>query len=140
SVYDVLLSYDFPIGLLPEGVQRYELDPTTGSFAVYLENDCSYTIEGYQLKFKSKITGTISKDELKNLNGIQVKILFFWLSIVEVAKNGDELELSVGIASANFPIDNFYVCPQCGCGFDCVNKNMGKIGFKNVVSSYLFAN
>ncbi|KAL6214897.1 hypothetical protein ACLB2K_014329 [Fragaria x ananassa] len=33
--------------------------------------------------------------------------------------NGDDLNFSVGIASASFPIDNFYECPQCGCGLNC---------------------
>lgn len=41
---------------------------------------------------------------------------------MEVSRVDDLLEFSVGIASASFGIDNFYECPQCGCGFDCVNK------------------
>ncbi|GAA0140432.1 hypothetical protein LIER_35234 [Lithospermum erythrorhizon] len=141
SVYKVLESFDFPIGLLPEGVTTYQLDNTTGNFIVNLDNDCTFTIQGYQLKYKSKITGTISKDVIKNISGIQVKILFFWLSIVEVVRVDDEIQFSVGIASANFPVDGFYECPQCGCGFDCVNKVKGEIGFKNsVFFSYLFGN
>ena len=42
-----------------------------------------------------------------------------WLNIVEVVNKGNELEFSVGIASADFPMDNFEVCPQCGCGLNC---------------------
>ena len=29
-----------------------------------------------------------------------------------MGKDGDDLYFSVGIASASFPIDNFYECPQ----------------------------
>lgn len=119
TVYDVLQQYDFPVGLLPEGVTSYDLDPSTGDFTVYLNETCSFTIDDYKLRYKSKVTGVISKDKLKNLKGISVKILFFWVNISEVTRDEDELEFSVGIASADFPVDNFYECPQCGCGFDC---------------------
>lgn len=130
SVYDVLQSYGFPAGLLPQSVTGYELDPATGKFSVYLDGSCSFSVSGYDLKYKSTITGTIAQNRITNLSGIQVKILFFWINIIEVTSDGDELELSVGIASANFPVDNFFECPQCGCGFDCVNtgRRSGGIG------------
>ncbi|KAG6384586.1 hypothetical protein SASPL_120971 [Salvia splendens] len=122
SVYEVLQSYGFPAGLLPQGVTSYELDTTTGKFSVSLGGSCSFSISGYDLKYKSTITGTIANNKITDLNGIQVKILFFWINIIEVTSDGDELQLSVGIASANFPVDNFFECPQCGCGFDCVTR------------------
>ncbi|KAL8028028.1 hypothetical protein ABFS82_14G131700 [Erythranthe guttata] len=120
SVYQVLESYDFPQGLLPVGVTSYEVDESSGKFSVKLNKSCSLTIDGYDLKYKTKISGTISKDRIKNLSGIQVKVLLFWVNIIEVTRDDDELDLSVGIASATFPVDNFYESPQCGCGFDCV--------------------
>lgn len=40
---------------------------------------------------------------------------------MEVRRNGENLEFSVGIASAEFPINKFYVCPQGGCGLNCKN-------------------
>ncbi|KAK5811375.1 hypothetical protein PVK06_026704 [Gossypium arboreum] len=124
SPYEVLQGYNFPVGLLPQGVLKYKLDESTGRFHAYLEGSCSFSLEGsYQLKYKSTISGIISNNRLKNLSGISVKILFLWLNIVEVVRDEDELEFSVGIASASFPIDNFYECPQCGCGLDCANSN-----------------
>ncbi|KAL2556647.1 hypothetical protein Fot_01386 [Forsythia ovata] len=139
TVYEVLAEYDFPVGLLPKGVKSYELNSTTGKFKVYLNKTCSFTIAGYNLKYKSEITGTISTDKIKDLKGIQVKVLFFWLNIVEVTRDGDELEFSVGIASADFPLDSFYESPECSCGFDCDNGIVGKSGkfrfnFKPLVS------
>ncbi|KAK6260262.1 Protein of unknown function DUF538 - like 3 [Theobroma cacao] len=122
SAYEVLQGYNFPVGILPKGVVKYDLDESTGQFHAYLDGSCSFSLEGsYQLKYKSKISGYISNNRLRDLSGISVKILFLWLNIVEVTRDGDELEFSVGIASASFPIDNFYECPQCGCGLDCVN-------------------
>lgn len=127
TAYEILQQYDFPIGILPTGVESYELNRNTGKFAVYFGGSCSFTIEGYNLKYNKKITGTISNDRLSNLSGVQVKILLFWLNIVEVTHKGDNLEFSVGIASAGFGIDNFYECPQCGCGFSCVNGNSSNL-------------
>ncbi|XP_073152628.1 uncharacterized protein At5g01610-like [Henckelia pumila] len=134
TVYEVLESYDFPVGLLPKGVTSYELDSSTGDFEVHLEKTCKFTIQGYDLKYSTKVTGTISSKKIKNLKGIQVKILFFWINIVEVTMDGEDLYLSVGIASATFPVDNFEESPQCGCGFDCVNgEKRGKFGFKRLL-------
>ncbi|XP_068660631.1 uncharacterized protein At5g01610-like [Aristolochia californica] len=136
SAYQVLEGYDFPIGLLPQGVLGYELDRDTGRFKAYLNGSCSFSLEGsYQLKYKSTISGYISKDRLRDLSGISVKVLFFWLNIVEVKRIGDDLEFSVGIASANFPIDNFEECPQCGCGLDCVNGHSVLTSGRPFVSS-----
>ncbi|XP_042475895.1 uncharacterized protein LOC122057733 [Macadamia integrifolia] len=119
TVYEVLESYDFPVGLLPKGVSSYDLDTSTGKFSVYLNETCTFTIDSYELKYKSTITGYITTDKLSELKGISVKVLFFWLSIVEVTRSDDELDFSVGIASADFPVANFDESPECGCGFDC---------------------
>ncbi|CAL5357662.1 unnamed protein product [Camellia sinensis] len=121
TAYQVLEQYDFPVGILPIGAKNYELDKSTGKFKAYLDETCTFTIQNYELKYKSTITGVISKGKLKNLKGVSVKILFLWLNIGEVIRDDDELEFSVGIASADFPIESFVESPQCGCGFDCVN-------------------
>ncbi|KAK9281942.1 hypothetical protein L1049_004851 [Liquidambar formosana] len=122
TAYELLEDYNFPAGLLPKGISRYDLDETTGKFHVYLNGTCSFSLEGsYDLKYKSTIGGYIEKNKLTGLTGISVKVLFLWLNIVEVRRSGDEIELSVGIASANFPVDNFVECPQCGCGLNCNN-------------------
>ncbi|KAL3531487.1 hypothetical protein ACH5RR_010809 [Cinchona calisaya] len=121
TVYEVLREYGFPVGLLPKGVTSYELDRSTGKFMVYLNKTCSFTIDGYKLNYKTKVTGVISKQRLKDLSGVQVQVLFLWLNIGEVTLDGDELDFSVGIISAGFPVDNLDESPQCGCGFDCAN-------------------
>lgn len=128
SAYDVLRSYDFPMGLLPEGITGYELDPETGKFAAYMNKTCSFSIHGYKLKYSSTISGYISRDKLTSLKGVSVKILLFYVRIVKVTNTNNNLEFSVGITSASFPIDNFDECPQCGCGFDCNDLEVKSIG------------
>ncbi|KAL1331691.1 hypothetical protein AAHE18_12G204600 [Arachis hypogaea] len=104
TAYDVLQKFNFPIGLLPNGVLSYELDPSTGNFKAYLDGTCTFKIESYDLNYKSTITGVITKNKISNLSGIQVKVLFLWLNIVSVTRVDDELQFSVGIASADFAL------------------------------------
>ncbi|XP_028794910.1 uncharacterized protein At5g01610-like [Neltuma alba] len=120
TAYDMLGRYHFPKGLLPEGVIGYNLDHSTGKFHAYLNGSCSFSLEGsYQLNYESTISGYISRGRLASLEGVKVKVLLFWFNIVEVVRYGDDIEFSVGIASASFPSENFFVCPRCGCGVDC---------------------
>ncbi|CAH2071987.1 unnamed protein product [Thlaspi arvense] len=120
TAYSLLQSYNFPVGILPKGVVAYDLDTSTGKFHAYFNDSCSFSLVGsYQLNYKSTISGYISENKLKNLSGIKVKVLFLWLNIVEVTRNGDEMGFSVGFTSANFAIQEFLESPQCGCGFEC---------------------
>ncbi|KAK4273228.1 hypothetical protein QN277_021670 [Acacia crassicarpa] len=121
SAYQVLQQYDFPVGLLPKGVSGYELDRSTGRFKAFLNGTCSFKITSYNLKYESTITGVISQGSLSDLRGVKVKILFLWINIVSVTRVDGELQFSVGIASADFDVSNFYESPTCGCGFDCVS-------------------
>ncbi|KAH0850872.1 hypothetical protein HID58_095174 [Brassica napus] len=124
TAYSLLQSYNFPVGILPKGVVAYDLDTSTGKFHAYFKDSCSFSLVGsYQLNYKSTISGYISENKLTKLTGIKVKVLFLWLNIVEVIRNGDEMEFSVGITSANFGINEFLASPQCGCGFECKESN-----------------
>ncbi|KAL0927998.1 hypothetical protein M5K25_002228 [Dendrobium thyrsiflorum] len=131
SAYDVLQSYNFPIGLLPKGALGYDLDPATGKFSAYFNGTCSFSLESYQIRYQSTISGTISTNHLSNLHGISVKVLLFWININEVIRTENYLEFSVGIASADFTIDNFYVSPQCGCGLNC--DGVGGVKLRSIV-------
>jgi len=137
TAYQALADYDFPPGILPKGVVAYTLDNSTGAFTATLDASasgagksvCEFSIQGsYSLRYKTKITGKIKPDHLSNLQGVSVKVLFLWINIVEVTRRGDNLEFSVGIASADFGIENFLECPTCGCGFDCNDLLMLKPG------------
>ena len=136
TAYEILRNYHFPAGLLPAGITGYDLDTSTGQFHAYLNGSCSFSLEGsYQLNYKSTISGYISNDRLTNLSGVSVKVLLFWLNIVEVVRSGDDLEFSVGIASASFSLDNFFVSPQCGCGLVCSNMKVRKLKLNPSVST-----
>lgn len=132
TVYEALRAYNFPEGILPKGVTGYELDESSGEFRADLNGSCSFSLEGsYQLSYKSTITGHISENRLTDLRGVSVKVLFFWVNILEVVRTGDDLFFSVGVASASFPLDNFFVSPQCGCGLDCDPLRLRKIKLRS---------
>ncbi|GAB2213901.1 hypothetical protein Droror1_Dr00018225 [Drosera rotundifolia] len=138
TAYEVLEEYDLPVGLLPKGVTGYTLNSSTGAFKVYLNETCTFSIGSYKLKYKKTISGVISKDELKSLEGIAVKIWWFWFSISKVVRDDDELEFYVGSISADFAVGEFDESPTCGCGFDCVSAGTIKMRSRNgrVVSSH----
>uniref|UniRef100_A0ACD5U3H6 Uncharacterized protein n=1 Tax=Avena sativa TaxID=4498 RepID=A0ACD5U3H6_AVESA len=122
TAYEALADFDFPPGIIPKGVVSYTLDNATGDFTAHLDSSstCEFSIQGsYTLRYKPTISGRISVDRLTNLKGVSVKILFLYVNIIEVTRDGDNLGFSVGIASAEFGLDNFLESPTCGCGFDC---------------------
>ncbi|KAJ8552947.1 hypothetical protein K7X08_020340 [Anisodus acutangulus] len=69
------------------------------------------------LSFAGKL---LCVDRLRKLSGVSVKVVLLWLNIVEVRRRGDNLQFSVGITSANFPIRSFEECPRCECGQKCL--------------------
>uniref|UniRef100_A0A2P2KGE2 DUF538 domain-containing protein n=1 Tax=Rhizophora mucronata TaxID=61149 RepID=A0A2P2KGE2_RHIMU len=120
TAYEMLGKYEFPVGILPKGVLGYDLDNTTSKFSAFMNGTCSFSLEGsYQLKYKATIKGHISKGKILSLEGVSVKLFFMWVDIIEVSRSGNDLEFSVGIAGAGFPVDNFEESPQCGCGLNC---------------------
>ncbi|RZB61172.1 hypothetical protein D0Y65_043779 [Glycine soja] len=101
SAYDVLMEYRFPVGLLPKGAIGYSLN----------RDNSDFDIESYMLKYKSTITGVISKGRLYNLKGVTVKILLLWLNIIEVSRQGNNIYFSIRITSAYFGVENFLESP-----------------------------
>ena len=119
TAYELLESYDFPQGLLPEGVESYLLQ-SDGSFDVYFGWECEFKVQdSYLLRYKRRISGTLEAGRLKDLKGVSVRFLFVWLGITEVVRMDDELRFYVGPISASFPVTSFVDCPMCRCGFDC---------------------
>lgn len=120
TAYEILEEYNFPVGLLPEGVIAYEFDSTTGKFAVFFNNTCRFSLESsYHLSYKPVIRGYISDGKLSSLEGVYTRLFFVWKQIVEILRQDDDLVFSVGFLSSTFPINYFEDCPQCGCGFKC---------------------
>ena len=137
TAYEVLEDYNFPVGLLPQGITGYDLNITTGQFSVYFNDTCSFSLESsYHLKYKPTIKGYISNGNLSSLEGVYARLFFVWKKIVEIVRSGDDLVFSVGVLSSVFPIDYFEKSPQCGCGFQCGGGQVRKLRTNPFVSPY----
>lgn len=121
SAYEVLQRYEFPVGLLPEGITGYDLDEGSGRFSARLNGTCSFQLQHrYTIRYEPAMEGVITRGRIEDLKGVSVRIMsMVWLSVVRVVRVGPEVEFSVGAASAGFPVENFVECPRCGCGLDC---------------------
>lgn len=120
SAYEMLEKFDFPRGILPEGVVSYTLR-SNGGFEVSLSSDCEFKVNGgYLLRYKRRITGRVEKGSIVELTGVSVKVLV-WFNINRLVKGDAEIYFYVGPLSASFPTSNFEECPKCRCGFDCAS-------------------
>ncbi|KAL8232787.1 hypothetical protein R6Q57_002587 [Mikania cordata] len=114
SVYQVLQSYNLPIGLLSNGTLSYTLDPNSGQFSVNLRTNCSFQAGGFEVTYSNPITGVISQNNLGKIDGVKVKILVFWVNIINVKRNGDRLEFNIGgLVHKDFPVSDFNSCRNC---------------------------
>ncbi|PHU01116.1 hypothetical protein BC332_30903 [Capsicum chinense] len=127
-VYNDVQHYDFPIRTLPKGVIDYELISKIGEFLVYLNSSCRFMLGSFEIYYEPVINGVISKGRLRKVSGVNVKVvLLLWLNIVEVRRSGDNLQLSVGFTSANFPVRRFEQFPRCECGLHCAHEDDGEL-------------
>lgn len=116
TVYETLAHYNFPRGILPEGVQGYVLRPD-GSFEVYLPGECDFIVlKQYKMRFGSSIGGNIQDQSIRELWGVRLQVLFAWVGINRVDHVGDELRFEAGKFVQSFPVGNFAVSPRCGSG------------------------
>ena len=78
TAYEMLERYEFPRGILPEGVQRYELRPDDGSFEVFLSGrsgSCEFRVgDRYLLRYDRRISGTAREGSIQALQGMSVKV------------------------------------------------------------------
>ena len=113
TAYAMLERYGFPPGILPEGAESYELGPD-GSFQVNFPGDCSFRVsKRYRLPYSSRVAGNIKNGSISGLEGVKVKIVFAWIGIGRVGRDGDELRMHAGSLSKSFSVDHFSTSPQC---------------------------
>lgn len=115
TVYQILEKYGLPSGLLPDSVKSYTLSSDDGSFEVELEKPC-YIQFDYLVYYDSKITGKLNFGSITDLDGIQVKKFFFWLSVDEIRvdlPSSDNIYFSVGIINKKLDIDQFETVHAC---------------------------
>ncbi|KAL6641745.1 hypothetical protein ACP70R_019926 [Stipagrostis hirtigluma subsp. patula] len=117
TAYEMLERYDFPRGILPEGVEGYELRPD-GTFDVYFPRECEFLLaRRWLVRYDARVSGAAASGSLTALQGISVKVLFVWLPVGEVDRAGDSLSFYIGPIATSFPLADFAESPRCR-GFD----------------------
>uniref|UniRef100_K3YEF6 Uncharacterized protein n=1 Tax=Setaria italica TaxID=4555 RepID=K3YEF6_SETIT len=95
--YDILEKNNLPRGLLPKGVQSYNLN-----------------LDGkIEFRFASTVGGVIQAGSIHEVYGVRVQIKFGWLGIRQVDRAGDQLTLQVQQFTQKFPTSAFAVSPSC---------------------------
>ncbi|KAE8786774.1 hypothetical protein D1007_39356 [Hordeum vulgare] len=112
TAYEMLERYGFPRGILPEGVEGYELGPD-GGFEVYFPRECEFLLaKQWLVKYDACIAGAVTAGKLAALEGVHVKVLFLSLPVVEVDRAGDRLSFYVGPVSTSYPLRASLVEPS----------------------------
>ncbi|XP_009764198.1 uncharacterized protein [Nicotiana sylvestris] len=110
-----LIKYGFPIGLLPQNVNGYALNKTSGNFVVSLGATCKITLppDNYLATYSKKITGKIVENRIAELDGISVRAFFKWWGITGIRSSGENLVFEVGMVTAKYPSKNFDESLEC---------------------------
>ncbi|KAJ4757899.1 hypothetical protein LUZ62_022924 [Rhynchospora pubera] len=125
TAYEMLEKFNFPKGILPTGVESYNLSPS-GEFEVFLKSDCEFRVDGgYLLKYKNRISGKVEFGSIQSLDGVSVKVFFMWFGVNEVIRNNADLNFFVGPLSASFSASSFEESPRCSSEFDCNSQSAG---------------
>ncbi|XP_010542453.1 PREDICTED: uncharacterized protein LOC104815660 isoform X2 [Tarenaya hassleriana] len=114
DIHDLLPSYGFPKGLLPDNVKSFAIS-NDGDFTVKLRSDC-YVRFGDELAFyDKKISGKLSYGSVKDVEGIQAKKLFVWVPItaMESDPSSGTIAFTVGFLSEKLPAKLFEDVPTC---------------------------
>lgn len=85
-----------------------------GTFEVELEHE-SYVQFDNLVYYSKKIKGKLSYGAISDLDGIQAKKLFVWVSVtgIEMDPSSDQIEFHVGFLSEKLPAKQFQDIPTC---------------------------
>ncbi|KAF4366031.1 hypothetical protein G4B88_031400 [Cannabis sativa] len=124
TVFDILPQFGLPSGLLPDSVINYTLSED-GRFVVVLNNPC-YIEFDYLVYYDKTIKGKLSYGSITELEGIQVRRFFLWLSVDEIRVDlppSDSIYFQVGFINKKLDLDQFKIVRSCyfasaasGCG------------------------
>uniref|UniRef100_A0A7N0ZSW6 DUF538 family protein n=1 Tax=Kalanchoe fedtschenkoi TaxID=63787 RepID=A0A7N0ZSW6_KALFE len=114
EIHDLLPTYGFPRGLIPNNVNSYTLSDD-GHFQIFLQRPC-YVQFGDQLVYYDKVVkGKLKYGSVTDVSGIQAKKLFVWVTVTGIDADfaSDLIEFHVGVLSEKLPAKQFQEIPSC---------------------------
>lgn len=108
SIYEILKAHGLPMGLLPKGIEEFNVDET-GHFEVYLDQACNAKFES-ELHYDRNVSGALSYGQIGSLSGISAQELFLWFPVkgirVDVPSSG-LIYFDVGVVFKQFSLSLF---------------------------------
>lgn len=126
SFYDVLSSNGLPIGLFPNSISSFSVDPETGVFRLLLQapSPCDTVFET-RLRYESDVTGRLSYGRISNLTGVSAQELFLWLPVkgiqVDIPSSG-LIYFDVEVVSKQFSLSLFETPKDCSSAENVVGE------------------
>ncbi|GER28269.1 hypothetical protein STAS_04057 [Striga asiatica] len=117
AFYDVLSSNGLPIGLFPNGISNFSVDPASGSFRIHLQrpSPCAANFET-RLRYETDISGSVRYGRIDDLSGVSAEELFLWLPVkgveVDVPSSG-LIYLDEGVVSKQLSLSLFETPKDC---------------------------
>ncbi|KAE8730562.1 hypothetical protein F3Y22_tig00002919pilonHSYRG00176 [Hibiscus syriacus] len=114
SIYDMLKAHGLPMGLLPKGITRFDID-NTGRFEVQLDQECNAKFES-ELHYDRNVSGTLSYGQIGDLLGISFQELFLWFPVkgirVDIPSSG-LIYFDVGVIFKQLSLSLFETPRDC---------------------------
>ncbi|XP_004492851.1 uncharacterized protein [Cicer arietinum] len=115
TIYDELKAKGLPVGLLPKGITRYEINDSSGEFEVWMEEPCNAKFEN-EVHYDPNIKGTLGYGRIGELSGMSAQELFLWFPVkgirVDLPSSG-LIHFDVGVADKQFSLSLFEDPPDC---------------------------
>lgn len=114
SIYDILREHGLPMGLLPKGVKKFDINET-GHFEVHLDRACNAKFES-ELHYDVNVTGKLSYGQIGALSGISAQELFLWFPVVGIrvdVPSSGLIYFDVGVVFKQFSLSLFETPREC---------------------------
>lgn len=94
---ELLQEHDLPVGLFPREATNYEFEPETWRLTVHIPAVCEVGYrDGSELRFDTKVAGTLDKGSLTGVEGLKAKVLV-WARVTAVKADAAKVYFAVGI-------------------------------------------
>ncbi|RWW34613.1 hypothetical protein GW17_00000612 [Ensete ventricosum] len=116
SIQNLLQNHGLPGGLLPNAVESFSHDPSSGLLDVRLVRPCYARFDDGLAYFESQVLGNLSYGALRGVVGWSQEELFLWLPVkgIVVADPASGVILfDIGVARKRLAVSAFEDPPDC---------------------------
>ncbi|CAN1176745.1 hypothetical protein LINPERHAP2_LOCUS32708, partial [Linum perenne] len=115
TVYDYLHQNGLPIGLFPDDITNFSVDPTTSRFHINLTQPCDVKLQN-QLHCDFNISDLLSFGRIEEISGISQQELFLWFPVKGIRVDDPTsglIHFDVGVVDKQFTLSTFEIPSPC---------------------------